>query len=250
MTQPANQPSSTTPRNGGSRSTPTWQSRLTGAPVYGSDGERLGEVAGVYFDNDTDAPKWAAVETGQFGGFVPLVPLAQAGWDGATLTVPLTMQALKAAPHHDPDAAISPDDEAELRRQYGLSDDRSATDRRRDTTSTPGEQELPGRQDVVYERDASGPRNGQWHVCRDELGGDREGRSESAGPPRTGEPVTDRTGTGAATSTSSKAVPTPDMSKAITAWLNMAGNIVKLQQQWFASMLGTGNPNARNTTKM
>jgi hypothetical protein len=81
------------------------------------------------------------VKTGQFGGFVSLVPLAQVGWDGNTLTVPFTMQAFKGAPHHDPDAAISPDDEAELRRQYGLSDDRSATDRRRDRTGTPGERE-------------------------------------------------------------------------------------------------------------
>jgi PRC-barrel domain len=248
MTQAANQPSSTTPRNAGSRSTPTWQSRLTGAPVQGSDGERLGKVAGVYFDNDTDAPAWAAVKTGQLGGFIPLVPLAQAGWDGATLTVPFTRQALKAAPHHDPDAALSPDDEAELRRQYGLSDDRSATDGRRDRTSTPGEQELRGRQDLVYERDASGPRNGRWHSGRDEIGGDREGRSESAGAPRTVEPVTDRTGS--ATSTSIKAAPTPDMSKAVTAWLNMAGNMMKLQQQWFASMLGTGNLSAGNATKM
>src|SRR5690242_11662774 len=248
MTQAPNQPASTTPCNGGSRSTPTWQSRLSGAPVQGSDGERLGKVDAVYFDNDTDAPTWAAVKTGQLGGFIPLVPLAQAGWDGSTLTVPFTSQALKAAPHHDPDAAISPDDEAELRRQYGLSDDRSATDGRRDRTSMPGEQDLPDRQDVVYDRDASGPRNGQWHGGRDELGGDREGRSESAGAPRTVEPVTDRTR--AATSTSITTAPTPDMSKAITAWLNMAGTIAKLQQQWFASMLGTGNPHARNTTKM
>jgi len=81
MTQAANRPSSETPRSGGSRSAPTWQSRLTGAPVQGSDGERLGEVAGVYFDNDTDAPAWAAVTTDRFGGYVLLVPLTQAGWD-------------------------------------------------------------------------------------------------------------------------------------------------------------------------
>jgi len=61
MTQAANRPSSETPRSGGSRSAPTWQSRLTGAPVQGSDGERLGKVNTVYFDNDTDAPAWAAL---------------------------------------------------------------------------------------------------------------------------------------------------------------------------------------------
>ena len=121
MTQPANRPLLTTRSNGGSRSAPTWQSRLTGAPVQGRDGEKLGKVDTVYFDNDTDAPAWAAVTTDRFGGYVLLVPLAQADWDGATLSVPFDMQALKAAPHHDPDAAISPDDEDELYRHYGLS---------------------------------------------------------------------------------------------------------------------------------
>src|SRR5215212_3145074 len=157
MTQPANRPLLTTRSNGGSRSAPTWQSRLTGAPVQGGNGEKLGKVDTVYFDDDTDTPAWAAVTTDRFGGYVALVPLAQAGWDGATLSVPFDMQALKAAPHHDPDAAISPDDEDELYRQYGLADERSATDRHRDRTSTPSEQDLPGTQDRVDDRDEAGP---------------------------------------------------------------------------------------------
>jgi hypothetical protein len=39
------------------------------------------------------------------------VPLAQSDWDGDTLTVPFDKQALQAAPHHDPDIAISASDE-------------------------------------------------------------------------------------------------------------------------------------------
>jgi hypothetical protein len=258
MTQPANRPSVTTRSNGGSRSAPTWQSRLTGAPVQGGDGEKLGKVDTVYFDNDTDAPAWAAVTTDRFGGYVLLVPLAQADWDGATLSVPFDMQALKAAPHHDPDAAISPDDEDELYRHYGLSDHglsdyglsdhglsdrRSATDGRHDRTSTPSEQAS------VDDGDGPGPRDEQRHSDRDELGGDREARSASAGVPGTVEQVTDRARSATSTSIAALA-PTPDMSKAVTAWFDMAGDLMKLQQQLFASMLGTGNPNARNTTKV
>ncbi len=64
-----------------------------------------------------------------------------------------------------------------------------------------------------------------------------------------GEQVTDRARS--ATSTSINALaPTPDISKAVTAWLDMAGDMMKLQQQFFASMLGADNPNARNTTKV
>ena len=48
------------------------------------------------------------------------MPLAQASWDGDTLSVPFDKAALKAAPHHDPDAAISAADEDELYRHYGV----------------------------------------------------------------------------------------------------------------------------------
>ena len=51
---------------------------MTGAPVRGSDGEKLGKVDAIYFDNDTDKPEWAAVKSGLFGSHVSLVPLAQA----------------------------------------------------------------------------------------------------------------------------------------------------------------------------
>jgi PRC-barrel domain len=94
---------------------------LTGAPVRGSKGEKLGKIDAIYLDNATDAPEWAAVKSGLVGGHVSLVPLVQASWDGDTLTVPVDKQALQAAPHHDPDAALSAADEDELYRHYGLS---------------------------------------------------------------------------------------------------------------------------------
>jgi uncharacterized protein (TIGR02271 family) len=132
-------------------------SNLTGAPVRGSDGEKLGKVDAIYFDNDTDAPEWAAVKSGLFGGHVTLVPLAQAGWDGDTLTVPFDKQALKAAPHHDPDAEISAADEDELYRHYGLSAGRSA-----DRSATAVDARAGERRDLtgaagVQGRDTSGP---------------------------------------------------------------------------------------------
>ena len=71
--------------------------------------------------------------------------------------------------------------------------------------------------------------------------------SESAGAPRALDQVTDRARSTTSTSIAALA-PTPDMSKAVTAWFDMAGDLLKLQQQLFASMPGTGNPNARNTT--
>ena len=51
-------------------------STMTGAPVRGSDGDKLGKIDAIYLDNATDAPEWAAVRTGLFGGHNTLVPLA------------------------------------------------------------------------------------------------------------------------------------------------------------------------------
>jgi len=101
-------------------------STMTGATVHSSDGEKLGTVDSIYFDNDTNKPEWAAVKSGLFGGHVSLVPLQRGDWDGSTLTVPFDKQALKTAPHHDPDVAISPTDEDELYRHYGMTGAQSA----------------------------------------------------------------------------------------------------------------------------
>jgi sporulation protein YlmC with PRC-barrel domain len=73
---------------------------MTGAPVHGSDGAKLGKVDAVYLDNETSRPEWAAVKSGLFGGRVSLVPLGQGDWDGGTLTVPFDKDALQNAPHH------------------------------------------------------------------------------------------------------------------------------------------------------
>ena len=92
-------------------------------------------------------------------------------------------------------------------------------------------------------------RGEQWHGDRGELGDGREPRREPGGVQRTVEQVTDRAR--AATSVSVNALaPTPDMSKVLTAWLDMVGDMMKLQQQFFTTVLGAGNTNDRNTTKV
>jgi uncharacterized protein (TIGR02271 family) len=95
-------------------------STMIGAPVSSTDGESLGKINSIYLDNETNQPAWAAVKTGIFGGHVSLVPLGQGRWDGNALTVPFDKAALNDAPHHDPETAISPADEEDLYRHYGL----------------------------------------------------------------------------------------------------------------------------------
>lgn len=93
---------------------------LTGAPVVGPDGAKLGKVDAVYLDNDTSRPEWAAVKSGLFGSHVSLVPLAEADYDGQRLAVPYGSAQMKTAPHHDPGQQLSPDEEKELFDHYGI----------------------------------------------------------------------------------------------------------------------------------
>jgi hypothetical protein len=91
-------------------------------------------------------------------------------------------------------------------------------------------------------------RGEQWHGDRGELGDGREPRREPGGVQRTVEQATDRARS--ATSNPGDAFAGPDMSKVFTAWVDMVGDMMKLQQQFFSTVLGAGNTNDRNTTKV
>lgn len=94
---------------------------LEGRPVVGSDGEKLGTVADVYFDKDTRQPEWALVTTGLFGTKHSFVPITSASMTGDALQVPFTKQQVSDAPRLDDDGELSQDEEAMLAQHYGLS---------------------------------------------------------------------------------------------------------------------------------
>ncbi len=94
---------------------------LEGRNVHGAGGEKLGKIDAVYLDQETGRPEWAAVKTGLFGGHVSLVPLSAAQQSGeGDITVPFDKDQIKNAPHSDPDAELSPQDEKDLFRHYGI----------------------------------------------------------------------------------------------------------------------------------
>ena len=102
--------------------------RLHGTTVIGGDGEKLGSVDAVYYDNATDKPEWVAVRSGLFGTRVALVPLRRADHAGDALRVPFDKVQLRNAPHHDPGNELSSSDEADLYRYYGIDYAHSADD--------------------------------------------------------------------------------------------------------------------------
>lgn len=141
--------------------------QIVGGNVVGQDGGKIGKVTGIYFDDKTDTPEWAAVTTGLFGSKESLVPLADAQWAGDSLTVPFDKDRVKDAPNLDPDQELSQSDEAELYRYYGMEYTESASDSGLPAggTSSPsgsGERPNAGRADLAGEpgivgQDTSGP---------------------------------------------------------------------------------------------
>jgi uncharacterized protein (TIGR02271 family) len=100
--------------------------QLTGATVYGDDGNKIGSVGQVYLDNRTGDPQWVTVKTGLFGTKETFVPLDNASLSGDHVEVPYSKDRVKDAPRIDEDGDLSPAEESELYRHYGLT---SAGDR-------------------------------------------------------------------------------------------------------------------------
>jgi uncharacterized protein (TIGR02271 family) len=92
---------------------------LIGAPVIGSDGDKIGTVGQIYVDVDNGAPKWASVNTGLFGMSESFVPVDQADSTADGVRVPYEKDLVKSAPRIDPDGALDSAEEGELYRYYG-----------------------------------------------------------------------------------------------------------------------------------
>jgi uncharacterized protein (TIGR02271 family) len=94
--------------------------RIMGGTVYDDSGDRIGSVDTVYVDDETNAGKFALVNTGLLGMKSSFVPLEGATMDGDDLRVPHSKDKVKDAPSLDPDGHLEPEQEQELFRYYGL----------------------------------------------------------------------------------------------------------------------------------
>ena len=103
-------------------------SALRGLPVRSSDGDKIGSVEEVFYDEQTQQPEWIGIGTGFFGNKRVLVPMQGASFDDSGVTVPYSKEQVKDAPDVDSDE-ISQELEQELASYYGLgySEQRSDT---------------------------------------------------------------------------------------------------------------------------
>jgi uncharacterized protein (TIGR02271 family) len=94
---------------------------IIGSNAVDNDGDKLGKVGQVYLDDQTGRPEWATISTGLFGTQESFVPLTDASISDGTLRVPYEKGKVKDAPRVDADQGhLSPDEEAELYRYYGV----------------------------------------------------------------------------------------------------------------------------------
>lgn len=94
--------------------------QLQSATVVDQDGDKIGDVGRVYVDDATGEPNWVTVRTGLFGTKETFIPLDRAESDANGVRVPYEKRFVKDAPNMDEDEHLSPEQEAELYRYYGL----------------------------------------------------------------------------------------------------------------------------------
>jgi stress response protein YsnF len=113
-------------------------SAAIGSTAYDGSGDKIGTVEHFFVDDRTGAPTWVAVATGLFGTRTSVVPADDATFADGALRLPVTVEAVKSAPHVGGDH-LDPAEEAELREHYGVtsSGGRHAADATREMPPVP-----------------------------------------------------------------------------------------------------------------
>ncbi|MGY1916695.1 PRC and DUF2382 domain-containing protein [Blastococcus sp. HT6-30] len=131
-------------------------SRVIGQDVYDTEGQKIGSASEVYLDDETGQPEWVTVRTGLFGTKESFVPIRDADLTNDGVRVAVSKDRVKDAPKIDTDGHLSPQEEEELYRYYGLGTGTTETVR---TTETTGMAGTTGRTDTAgtVGHDTSGP---------------------------------------------------------------------------------------------
>src|SRR3954451_1872762 len=95
-------------------------SQVIGKDVYDSAGNKIGSASEVYLDDESGQPEWVTVKTGLFGTKESFVPIRDADLTDDGVRVAVSKAQVKDAPKVDTDGHLSPEEEQELYRYYGL----------------------------------------------------------------------------------------------------------------------------------
>src|SRR4051812_13791612 len=94
--------------------------KLTGATAYDRDGDKVGKIGAVYYDDRTNEPTWATVHTGLSATNESFARVRGADAAGDRVTAAYDKATIKAAPNMGEDAPPPPQDEERLYRHYGV----------------------------------------------------------------------------------------------------------------------------------
>jgi hypothetical protein len=91
-------------------------------PVYGTDGNKIGDAKHVFLDDQTGQPEWVSVKTGLFGSRESFVPMHDANLVKDHLEVSYPKEVVNDAPNLDVDAGghLSEREEHHLFEHYGI----------------------------------------------------------------------------------------------------------------------------------
>jgi sporulation protein YlmC with PRC-barrel domain len=91
-----------------------------GKDVLDGSGEKIGTVEDVYFDSETDEPRFLRVTAGRLRHHTVLVPTAGVTASPEHLTVAVSKEIAKGAPTVEPGGELSAEFEEQLFKYYGL----------------------------------------------------------------------------------------------------------------------------------
>lgn len=103
------------------RSTEEMYASWVGHTAYDPEGNKLGTIQDIYFDDESNQPEWITVKTGLFGKKANFAPLegARTTDSGEDLVVGYSQDQVKDAPKVDVDGTLTADEEKRLYEHYG-----------------------------------------------------------------------------------------------------------------------------------
>jgi uncharacterized protein (TIGR02271 family) len=130
-------------------------SQVIGKDVHDSAGHKIGSASEVYLDDESGQPEWVTVRTGLFGTKESFVPIRDADLTGDGVRVAVSKEQVKDAPKIDTDGHLSPQEEQELYRYYGLGAGTQTNGQQVTGQQVTGQQSSDARSTVGH--DTSGP---------------------------------------------------------------------------------------------
>lgn len=94
--------------------------QIYGYDVVDSNGDKIGDVDGVWVDDATNALEFVGVKTGFIMGKTHLIPVENAQFQQNSIQVPFSKDQVHGAPTFGTDAELSPDNENEIYSYYGM----------------------------------------------------------------------------------------------------------------------------------